>query len=63
MRILEVKKWKKVAFGRDEWAKLLKKKGQGPPRAVEPKMIMILMMITVVMVIMVMVMMMLISMQ
>jgi len=25
MRILEVKKWKKVALDRDEWAKLLKK--------------------------------------
>jgi hypothetical protein len=24
MRILEVKKWKKVALDRDEWAKLLK---------------------------------------
>jgi len=25
MRILEVKNWKKFAFDRDEWAKLLKK--------------------------------------
>ena len=25
MRILEVKKWKKVALERDEWAKLIKK--------------------------------------
>ena len=25
MRILEVKNWKKVAFDRDKWAKLLKK--------------------------------------
>jgi hypothetical protein len=25
MRILEVKKWKKVALNRDEWAKLLQK--------------------------------------
>jgi hypothetical protein len=25
MRILVVKNWKKVAFNRDEWAKLLKK--------------------------------------
>jgi hypothetical protein len=25
MRILEVKSWKKVAFGRDEWAMILKK--------------------------------------
>jgi len=25
VRILEVKKWKKVAIDRDEWAKLLKK--------------------------------------
>jgi hypothetical protein len=37
MRTLEVKNWKKVALDRDEWAKLLKK-GQSPPRAVEPMM-------------------------
>jgi hypothetical protein len=39
MRILEVKNWKKVALDRDEWAKLLKK-AQGPPRTVEPMMMM-----------------------
>jgi hypothetical protein len=37
MRRLEVQNWKKVALDRDEWVKLLKTR-QGPPRAVEPMM-------------------------
>jgi hypothetical protein len=41
MRILEGKNWKRVALDRDEMAKLLKK-ARGPPRSVEPMMIMII---------------------
>jgi hypothetical protein len=41
MRTLEVKNWKKVALDRDKWAELLKKAGQGLPRAVEPMMMML----------------------
>jgi hypothetical protein len=39
MRISGVKNWKKFALKREEWAELLKE-GQGPPRAVEPMMMM-----------------------
>jgi len=34
-----VKNWKKVALDRNKWAKLL---NQGPPRSVEPLMMMIM---------------------
>ena len=35
VKILRDKNWKNAALERDEWTQLLKK-GQGPPRAVEP---------------------------
>jgi hypothetical protein len=40
MRISEVKNRKKVALDRNEWTELLKE-GRGPPRAVEPMMMML----------------------